>query len=306
MKKNLLLAGILGLSLIAESITVDAMRYFMQGDKPGSTTPYGNNTAIGKYQQVDDAKLYYEVYGEGKPIFIFHGGGVGSAYELGRIIDDLRYNYKIVVISTRGHGRSEIGNSPLTYEQKADDMIAIMKNITSEPAQIIGFSDGAYTAYKVAAMYPQLVERITAIGAGTLKAGYFSGEMKVEDMQKFDKDFMDIELQIRPEPARTQECYTKYINFWSKMSIGKEIFSKIQCPVLLVVGDEDDHAPIITVLEAHQMIPNSRLCVIPKAWHSAFNDNYDVARPAIMQFVNSPINQLEGSKKVDYNSKHIK
>ena len=90
------------------------------------------------------------------------------------------------------------------------------------------------------------------------------------------------------------------------MSIGYEIFSKFQCPVLLVVGDEDDHAPIITVLEAHQMIPNSRLCVIPKAWHSAFNDNYDVARPAIMQFVNSPINQLEGSKKVDYNSKHIK
>ena len=117
---------------------------------------------------------------------------------------------------------------------------------------------------------------------------------------------MDIELQIRPEPERTQEFYTKYMKFWNKMSVGKEIFSNIKCPVLLVVGDEDDHAPIITVLEAHQLIPNSRLCVVPKAWHSAFNDNYDVVRPAILQFVNSPINELQGSKKVDYNSQHIK
>ena len=306
MNRKIFLAGLIGLSIIGQSFTADAMRYFMQGDKPGSTTPYGNNTAIGKYQQVGDAKLYYEVYGEGDPIFIFHGGGVGSAYELGRIIDDLRYNYKVVVISTRGHGRSEIGNTPLTYEQKADDMVAIMKNITSKPAQIIGFSDGAFTAYKVAAMYPELVERITAIGAGTLEQGYFSGEMKVEDMQKIDKEFMNIELQIRPEPNRTQEFYTKYLNFWNKMSVGKEIFSKIKCPVLLIVGDEDDHAPIITVLEAHQLIPNSRLCVVPKAWHSAFNDNYEVVRPAIMQFVTAPIDTIKGSNKVDYNSQHIK
>ena len=306
MNRKIFLAGLIGLSIIGQSFTADAMRYFMQGDKPGSTTPYGNNTAIGKYQQVGDAKLYYEVYGEGDPIFIFHGGGVGSAYELGRIIDDLRYNYKVVVISTRGHGRSEIGNTPLTYEQKADDMVAIMKNITSKPAQIIGFSDGAFTAYKVAAMYPELVERITAIGAGTLEQGYFSGEMKVEDMQKIDKEFMNIELQIRPEPNRTQEFYTKYLNFWNKMSVGKEIFSKIKCPVLLIVGDEDDHAPIITVLEAHQLIPNSRLCVVPKAWHSAFNDNYEVVRPAIMQFVTAPIDTIKGSNKIDYNSQHIK
>ena len=87
--------------------------------------------------------IYYEVYGEGKPIFIFHGG-VGSSYELGSIIDDLRYNYKVIAISTRGHGRSEVGNSPLTYEQKANDMVAIMKSITSQPAQIIIFSEFFY------------------------------------------------------------------------------------------------------------------------------------------------------------------
>ena len=306
MKKKLIAMGILSLSLLFGNSQADAMRYFMQGDKIGSSTPYGNNAAIGNYIDVGDAKLYYEIYGEGKPIFIFHGGGVGSAYELGRIIDDLRNDYQVIVVATRGHGRSEIGRDPLTYEQKANDMATVMKSLTNTPAQIISFSDGAYTAYKLAAMYPDLVERIAAIGAGTLKKGYFSGEMKVEDMQKIDPEFMEIELQIRSEPNRTQEFYDSYMKFWHGMSVGSEVFSKIKCPVLLMVGDEDDHAPVVTVLEAHQMIPNSRLCVIPKAWHGCFNDNYDVARPAILQFVNAPIDELKSSTKVEYNSKHIK
>ena len=306
MKKKLIAMGILSLSLLFGNSSADATKYFMQGNKVGSETPYGNNVAIGQYIDVGDAKIYYEVYGEGKPIFIFHGGGVGSSYELGRIIDDLRQNYQVIAVTTRGHGRSEIGRDPLSYEQKANDMATVMKSITNTPAQIIGFSDGAYTAYKVAAMYPELVDRIVAIGAGTLKKGYFSGEMKLEDMRKIDPEYIDFEQQIRPEPNRTQEFYDSYMKFWNGMSVGKEVFSKIKCPVLLMVGDEDDHAPVVTVLEAHQLIPNSRLCVIPKAWHSAFNDNYDVVRPAILQFVTASIEDLKSSTKVEYNSKHIK
>ena len=306
MRKKILAAIFIAVFALVQSVSANAARYFMQGDNPGSETPYGNNPEVGQYLQVGDANIYYEVYGKGKPIFIFHGGGVGSPYELGKIIDDLRENFTVVVISTRGHGRSEIGNSPLTYEQKADDMVAVMKMVTSAPAQIVGFSDGAYTAYKVATMYPERVERIVAIGAGTLKAGFFSGEMKVEDMKKFDKDFMEYEMQIRPEPERTQEFYDKYMKFWSKMSVGEEIFGKIKCPVLLIVGDEDDHAPVATVLKAHQMLENSRLCVVPKAYHGAFNDNYDVVRPAILQFVTAPIKDLKSSNKVPYNSEHIR
>ena len=107
------------------------LHYFMQ--QPGnyeSTTPYGNNEKAGHYVQAGDAKIYYEVYGEGKPVFVFHGGGVGTPYEVGQIIDKLRQNYQVIAVSTRGHGRSEIGHSPLTYEQKAQDMLAVMKAVT--------------------------------------------------------------------------------------------------------------------------------------------------------------------------------
>ncbi len=301
MRKKIFI-GLLSLSLLSGG-TVDAARYFMQGDSKGVKTPYGDNVKIGKYVRAGDAKLYYEVYGKGEPILILHGGGVGSPYEMGRLIDDLRKNHKVIVMSTRGHGRSEIGDAPLTYEQKANDAIAVLNAVGEQKVQIVGFSDGAYTAYKIAAMYPARVERITAIGAGTLKAGYFGDSMRIEDLAAIDADFVEYEKTIMPEPERWQDFCNKYIQFWHNMSVGGEIFRAIKCPVLLIVGDEDDHAPVITVLEAHQFIPNSRLCVIPKAWHSAFLDNYEMTAQAILPFVNSKLEDLKPSKKVEYNSR---
>ena len=86
------------------------------------------------------------------------------------------------------------------------------------------------------------------------------------------------------------------------MEIGKVLFSAIRCPVLLIAGDEDDHAPVLTVLEAHQFLPNSRLCIVPKAWHTAFLDNYPVTWAAIDAFVHSDSKELVSSKKLVCNN----
>lgn len=301
--KRKIFIGLLSFGLCCGSFSADAARYFTQGNNLGSSVPYGDNLKVGKYAQTSDAKIYYEVYGKGEPILILHGGGVGSPYEMGKIIDDLKKNYKVIVMSTRGHGRSEIGNSPLTYKQKADDAVAVLNSVGEKSVKILGFSDGAYTAYEIAALYPERVERIVAIGAGTLQKGFFPDKMSLTDLEKFDSKFIEEQKKIRPEPERWQEFCDKYMKFWHEMSVGEETFSKIKCPVLLIVGDEDDHAPVITVLQAHQIIENSRLCVVPKAWHAAFLDNYEVTSAAIFPFINSPLKDLTPSKKVSFNSK---
>ena len=303
-------AIMLGMALTFGTVTEAAesavnIRYFMQQPGvQGSATPYGNNEKAGHYVQAGDAKIYYEVYGTGKPLFVFHGGGVGTPYEMRQLIDKLRQDYQVIAVSTRGHGRSEIGHSPLTYEQKAEDMLAVMKEITNEPAVLLGFSDGAYTAYKVASMYPERVDRVVAIGAGTLKPGFFSGEMKVADLANIDAAFIEQQKKIMPEPERYQEFCDNYMAFWSKMEVGEDFLKTIQCPVLLMAGDEDDHAPMVTMVEAEQYIPNASLCIIPKAWHSAFNDNFPVTWVAMQGFLQADRSKLNGSKKVAYNQCH--
>ena len=93
----------------------------------------------------------------------------------------------MVVVSTRGHGRSEIGHAPLTYAQKAEDMLAVMRAVTNKPAPVLGFSDGAYAAYALAATHPEAVERIVAIGAGTLQPGLVQPDLPVAALEKLDK-----------------------------------------------------------------------------------------------------------------------
>lgn len=267
-----------------------------------SDTPYGVNASTGHYVQAGDARLYYEVYGTGKPCFVFHGGGVGSPYELGRIIDELRKDFQVIVVSTRGHGKSEIGHSPLTYDQKAQDMLAVMQAVTDKPAYVLGFSDGAYTAYKLASLYPEKVERIVAIGAGTLKQGSFPADLRVSALEEMDKAYVEQLRRIMPEPERLQEFLTAYMTFWNGMSVDSGVLTSIQCPTLLIVGDEDDHAPVGSVLAAHQLIPNSRLCVVPKAWHTAFLDNWPVIWACIDSFIHADLKDLAPSKKVESNN----
>ncbi len=282
------------------------VRYFMQpAGVQGSSTPYGANDAAGKYVQSGDARIYYEVYGKGEPVVVLHGGGVGTPYEMGGLIDRLRQRYRVIAVSTRGHGRSEIGSRPLSMAQKAADVAAVMQAVTDRPARIIGFSDGGFTAYQIAATRPELVDRIVVIGAGALEPGFFTADsLRVSDMEKFDRAFIEQQKRLMPQPERLQEFWSAYTDFWSKNEIGKPLLAQIRCPVLLLAGDEDDHAPVATMLQAHNWIANSRLCIVPKAWHTAFLDNFGVSWAAIGPFIDAKTASLKPSRKVPLNTSY--
>ena len=301
---SLVLACCAALAAVSTACAAPQIRYFMQPQNAAcSETPYGANAPAGHYVQTADARIYYETYGSGEPVLVLHGGGVGTPYEMGAIIDRLRKRYAVTVMSTRGHGRSEIGSAPLCLEQKAEDALAVLKAVTKRPARIIGFSDGGFTALALAARHPDAVDRIAVIGAGTLKKGFFPADsLHVADIEKLDKAFLDQQRRLMPEPGKLQEFWTAYMNFWNKTEVGKDLLSSIRCPVLLIAGDEDDHAPVATVLQAHEWIPNSRLCIVPKAWHTAFLDNFAVTWAAIEPFVAAKSSALKPSKKVPANS----
>lgn len=54
--------------------------------------PYGNNSETGKYVVNHNTKIYYEMYGQGKPIVVSHSGVIGSIQEMGELIDNCHCN----------------------------------------------------------------------------------------------------------------------------------------------------------------------------------------------------------------------
>lgn len=146
---------LLGLHTYSQQQASKPLIHFMQKTpSPANAIQYGNNPKAGHYANVGDAKIYYEVYGKGRPIVILHGGIFGSTYEMHQFIDSLSKNYQVIAVSTRGHGKSALGTEPITYEQKANDVLAVINAVTKDSVIVLGFSDGGYAGYKLASMYP--------------------------------------------------------------------------------------------------------------------------------------------------------
>lgn len=263
------------------------LRYFMQdGSQPPSAISYGNNLAAGHYVKSGDARIYYELYGKGKPIVVLHGGIVGSTLEMGRFIDSLSRDYKVIAISTRGHGKSEMGSAVPSYEQKAEDVNAVIQSVTDEKVVILGFSDGAYTGYFFAKSYPDKIEKLIAIGAGEWKKGFREFGMTSETAFAMDELYWKQQLTLRPEPHRLDEWFDTVGEYYNEVNIGQAIFEKIRCPVLVMSGEKDQNAPLQTVIDAYHMIPNSQLSIIPNAPHPVFLFNFQAVWSSITPFLN--------------------
>ncbi|RYZ24505.1 MAG: alpha/beta hydrolase, partial [Chitinophagaceae bacterium] len=167
------LLTLLIISFTGQAQAPKTLRYFMQAPPlPASSIPYGANPKAGNYIKAGDTRIYYEVYGKGDTLVILHGGVVGSPYEMGQFIDSLSKHYQVIAVSTRGHGKSEIGSGAPTYERKAEDVSAIINAVTKDSVTVLGFSDGAYTGYHLAALHPEKVKKLIAIGAGEWKKGF--------------------------------------------------------------------------------------------------------------------------------------
>jgi pimeloyl-ACP methyl ester carboxylesterase/ketosteroid isomerase-like protein len=267
-----------------------SMKAFMNTTLRPGEIPYGDNLSAGHYVNVGDAKIYYEVYGKGKPLVMLHGGIAGSTYEMAELIDNFSKYYQVIAISTRGHGKSELGTQLHNYEQKAKDVIAVLNAVTKDSVTVFGFSDGGYTGYYLASLFPERVKEMVIIGAAETHPGDYKMNMKVSDMMQLDKIYWEQQLQLMPEPSRLQEMFDKVSDAVGKMEVSKDFFSTIKCPVLVMAGNHDQFVSTQRVVNASKMIPNAELSIIPNAAHGAFLENFAAVWAATGSFLKIPSN----------------
>jgi pimeloyl-ACP methyl ester carboxylesterase/ketosteroid isomerase-like protein len=297
MKKILLLLlSLIILPAYSQQKESHVMKSFMSNSLETNTIPYGNNPLAGHYANAGDTKIYYEIYGSGKPLVILHGGIAGSTYEMAELIDHFSKYYQVIAISTRGHGKSGIGTQPHTYEQKAKDVVAILNEVTKDSVTVFGFSDGGYTGYYLASLFPARVKQMVIMGAAETQPGDYKINLKVSDMMKMDQAYWEQQLKLMPEPGRLQEMFDKVSDATAKMHISKDFFSTINCPVLVMAGNHDQFLNTQRVVNASKMIPNAELAIIPNATHAAFLENFPAVWTTTSSFLKIPSNNIQQSK----------
>jgi pimeloyl-ACP methyl ester carboxylesterase len=248
--------------------------------------PYGNNPKAGHYVQAKDAKIYYEVYGKGQPVVLLHGGLFGSTVEFSDIINKLKPNFQVIAISTRGHGKSELGKEPVTLEQRAKDAMAVINTVTKDSVIVLGFSDGGYSAYQLGAMYPNRVKKMIVIGAGEVYPGLREFKFTAKQAMEMDTVYWNQQLKLMPEPKRLEEVFTQVANCYNNVTVSKDLLSAIKCPVLVMAGDRDGGNPVERVVSAARFIPNYQISIIPNTGHGCFLENFKASWGCIAPFIN--------------------
>src|SRR5262245_28562802 len=131
--------------------------------------------AVGRYAAVNELKLYYEIHGRGRPLVLIHGGGSTIESTFGRILPDLAKTHQVIAVELQAHGHTLDIDRPLSFEQDADDVAALLKQLKVEKADIMGFSNGGTTALQIGIRHPELVNKLVLLSAAYKRRGMRSG-----------------------------------------------------------------------------------------------------------------------------------
>jgi len=129
-------------------------------------TPGLPSAAQSGYAEINGVKIWYAVFGHGQPVLLLHGGLANSNY-WGNLVPALSNDYQVVVMDSRGHGRSSRSSEPLGYDLMASDVLALMDFLKLDKAAIIGWSDGAIIGLDIAIHHPERLTKLFAFAANS-------------------------------------------------------------------------------------------------------------------------------------------
>src|SRR6478736_9494655 len=155
--------------------------------------PQSDTMATGKYANVNGIKMYYEIHGEGKPLVLIHGGGSTIQTTFGRILPLFAEHYKVIAVELQAHGHTSDRNAPETFEQDADDVATLLKQINIPKTSVLGFSNGGTTAMQIAIRHPEVVNKLVIIAAAYQREGFIPG---------FFEGMQHASLENMPQPLK--------------------------------------------------------------------------------------------------------
>jgi pimeloyl-ACP methyl ester carboxylesterase len=218
------------------------------------------------YSEVNGLKMYYEIYGQGKPLVLVHGGGSTIQTNFEKIIPLLAETRKVIAVELQAHGRTNDRNSDLSFEQDADDIAALLKNLSIDKADFFGFSNGGTTTLQIAIRHPEIVNKIILGSALAKRNGvpdWFWGFMQQAKLENMPSQLKEGYTKVSANPNGLQIMHDRdakrMVNF---KDISDEQIKSIKVPALIIIGDKDVITPEHTI-ELHRQISNSELAIIP-------------------------------------------
>lgn len=250
-------------------------------------------------------KIYYETCGSG-PAIVFLHSFLCDGTQFKNQISALN-GFRIINIDLRGHGQSGECETSLTIQNLLEDVMAVLDNEDVQQAIWVGASMGGFIALRAAVYQPERVSGLVLIGTD---AGEQVAFKKMQDvalkfaLKTFGAKKMAALLVPHFLGKTTQKSnrflFEEYRDLFARMRVqsicsvinavmGREsLISKlteIQCPTLILVGEEDSSMPVSISKRMMDGIPNSKMKIISKAGHLCMDEQPDATNAALILFV---------------------
>ncbi len=111
---------------------------------------------------IDDARLYYEVRGQG-PLLVLLGAPM-DADAFAPLADELASDHTVLTTDPRGIHRSRVSDpdADSTPELRAGDVVGLIEELGTGPASVFGSSGGGVTALAMVQQRPDLLSTVIA------------------------------------------------------------------------------------------------------------------------------------------------
>lgn len=257
------------LSIFIISVAMLAACNTKKGADPTGKTPPLTEDSVrfeAGYSDVNGLKMYYEIHGEGEPLVLIHGGGSTIGTSFGNIIPDLAINRQIIAVELQAHGHTSDRDAPETFEQDADDVVTLLRNLGISKASFFGFSNGGNTTLQIGIRHPEVVNKLIVASAffkrEGMVPGFFEG-MAHATLDNMPADLKAAFLAINPDTTKLQAMFNHDFNRMMGFRDWDEaLLRSVKAPSLIINGDQD----VVQNTHAAEMaglIPNGRLMILP-------------------------------------------
>lgn len=241
------------------------------------------NTTQGNYASVNGLELYYEVYGEGEPLILLHGG-LGGIAEFGQLLPLLAENRQVIAVELQAHGHTADIDRPLQYETMADDIAALIAHLGYENADVMGFSLGGGVALQTAIRHSEVVRKLVLVSTPYARNGIHPEfQMGMSSMSAENAEAMvgspmhQLYMSAAPNTENWATLVGKVGELLSQDYDWTADVAEMTIPTLILVGDSDMIAPnhaaeLFSMLGGGVAgdfvgLPSSQLAVLPATTH---------------------------------------
>jgi len=242
------------------------------------------------YAEIGAVRFYYEIKGDGEPLLLLHGG-LGGSEHFAEIVPLLSTSFEVITVDRRGHGRSTDDGEPYSYAGMAEEMKAFLDHLQLGSVKMLGFSDGGVVGFHLASTYPEMVEKLVAVGANFRVDGmtpetvdFMTNQMTPENL---GKAFPEVERTYRatnPQPDNYASFIKRSHAMWTRDPyLTEQQMAGIKVPVLSIIG-ENDAIRLEHALEIRSLIEGSQICVLPGATHFLLSEKPEVVLPILLDF----------------------